>query len=208
MKGACTGARSIPLSPAAQSALQYTNRGQSHMTGQGCANGSDDRERFQRGLAGACRRVDEADAGGRGKSCARTAMTVPLRSGAFASKIQKSKAYRIIIRSCPFADHHHKTGAKADMPISMGHVVDICAAIRRPRSSSTRSSDVSDLYPNARSGLGQSRRSDRAPFTSGLPRESGHFQSPSACLKGAIGGQLRSLLASLERAQLPTQPGN
>jgi hypothetical protein len=32
--------------------------------------------------------------------------------------------------------------------------------------------------------MGQSRRSGRAPITSGLPM-SGHFQIPSACLKGA-----------------------
>ena len=182
MKGVWADARSKPLSPADQSALQNTNRGQCHMTGQGCANGSDDREPFQRGLAGACRRVDEADAGGRGKSCARTAMTVPLRSGIFASKIQNSKALQNNHQIAPIrgpCPHLHKTGARADMPISMGHVVDICAAIGRPRSSSARSSDVSDLYPNARFGLGQKRRFGDMRVTSTLPLKDGVIGRPS-----------------------------
>jgi hypothetical protein len=39
--------------------------------------------------------------------------------------------------------------------------------------------------PKAKSALGQKRRFDRAPITSGLPPINRHSQSSSACLKGA-----------------------
>jgi hypothetical protein len=54
---------------------------------------------------------------------------------------------------------------------------------------------MQDRKPTARRNLlathgrtihvGQKRRFDRAPITSGLPPIDGHFQGPSACLKGA-----------------------
>jgi hypothetical protein len=46
-------------------------------------------------------------------------------------------------------------------------------------------------YDGAMSELGQSRHSDRAAVTSGLPLINGHFQSPLASLKGANNDLLR-----------------